>query len=75
MTRLIKGTDVARELAPDHADMIEAMLQQLLIVFVKRAGGSVNVPVSEVDGTGGDMLSFQVMPDQKTLHFAVSKKS
>jgi len=72
---MIKGTDVAREFAPEHADMIEAMLQQLLIVLVKRSGGSVNIPASEIDGTGQDMLGFQVMPDGKTFHFAVSKKA
>lgn len=71
----MKGTDIARQFAPEHADMIEAMLQQLLIVLVKRAGGSVNIDVSEIDGTGQDMLGFQILPDQRTFHFAVSKKS
>lgn len=71
----MKGTDVARTFAPEHADMIEAMLQQLLIVLVKRAGGKVDIPVSEIDGTGHDMLGFHLMPDGKTFHFEVSKKS
>jgi glycerol-3-phosphate responsive antiterminator len=73
---MIKGTDVARAAgAPDHADMIEAMLQQLLIVLVKRNGGSVNVHVDEIDGTDSDLLGMQLLPDQKTFHFSVSTKS
>lgn len=72
----MRGSDVARAAgAPEHADAVEAMLQQLLIVLVKRAGGSIDVPVEEIDGTGQDMLGFQVMPDGKTLHFEVSRKT
>lgn len=53
----VKGTDVARAAgAPEHADMIEAMLQQLLIVLVKRSGGSVNIHVDDIDGTGNDQF-------------------
>lgn len=73
---MIKGTDVARAAGePAHADMIEAMLQQLLIVLVKRNGGSINVHVDDIDGTGNDILNMQLLPDQKTFHFAVSKKA
>lgn len=72
----IKGTDMARAAGnPEHAAMIEAMLQQLLIVFVKRAGGSIDIPVSEIDGTAGDVLGFQVLPDGNTFRFVVTRKS
>lgn len=71
----IKGTDVARAAgAPEHADAIEAMLQQLLIVLVKREGGSINVHVDDIDGTDNDVLGMQLLPDGKTFHFAVSNK-
>lgn len=72
----VKGTDIARAAgAPEHADMIEAMLQQLLIVLVKRDGGSINVHVDDIDGTENDVLGMQLLPDQKTFHFSVSKKA
>lgn len=61
--------------SPAHAAAVQAMLPQLLIALVKREGGSLSIPVEEVDATGGELLSFQVLPDGKTFHFKVSKKS
>lgn len=71
-----KGTDLARAAgAAEHADAIEAMLQQLLIVLIKRAGGTVNIPVAEIDDTGHDMLAMQLLPDGQTFSFSVQRKS
>ena len=72
-----RGTDLARAMDPQaehHAAAIEAMLQQLLIALVKRAGGTLIVPVSEVDDTAQDMLSFRVT-ENREFEFVVSKKS
>jgi hypothetical protein len=71
-----KGSDLARALGPEHAahaDAIEAMLQQLLIALVKRAGGTLEVPVREIDDTGGDMLAFRI-DENKVFHFEIQRK-
>lgn len=71
-----KGSDLARSLGPEHAvhaDAIEAMLQQLLIALVKRAGGKLAVPVAEIDNTGGDMLAFRI-DENRTFHFEIQRK-
>ena len=72
-----RGTDLARAMDPSaehHARAIEAMLQQLLIVLVKRAGGTLRVPVAEIDDTSQDVLSFR-LTDDRQFEFFVSKKS
>lgn len=72
----IRGSEMARQAGyPDHADAIEAMLQQLLIALVKRAGGRITVPVDEIDATGNDLLAMQLLPDGRTYNFEVRKKS
>lgn len=69
-----RGTDLARAAGNEaHAAAIEAMAQQLLIVFLKRLGGSVSIPVAEVDDTGNDLFAFSVTPD-RVFHFEVRKK-
>lgn len=44
-------------LGPDFMNLFR---QQLLIVLINRNGGSISVPVSEVDGTGQFMMSLEV---------------
>lgn len=59
-----KTTTTMAELAaksPDAAAAIRRMNEQLLIVFVKRAGGTVTIPVAEVDDTGGDVLIMELI--------------
>jgi hypothetical protein len=70
-----KGIDAIRSLAPEHAALLDDLKDQLLIVFLKRLGGSIKVPVAEVDDTGGDMLAFSVDPDTRIFHFEARKKS
>jgi hypothetical protein len=60
--------------APEHAAVIDALKEQLLIVFLKRVGGKATIPVAEIDDTGGDLLSFRV-DENKNFHFELSKKS
>jgi hypothetical protein len=73
---MLKGTDLAAQAGnPEHAAAIEAMLQQLLIVMVKRSGGQINVTAAEIDGTGQETLAMQLLPDRHTFCFTVKPKS
>jgi len=69
-----KGLDLARADNQLHADLLEDLKDQLLIVFVKRLGGHVRIPVAEIDNTGMDLLSFSV-DKNKVFHFMLSRKS
>ena len=70
-----KGTDAARALEGEnlHADLIDDFKDQLLIAFIKRLGGKVDIPVKEVDETGRYIVSFFI--DDGTFHFLLSEKS
>lgn len=67
-----KGIDAARPHAPLHAAVLDDFKEQLLIVFLKRLGGKISVPVAEVDDTGGDLLAFSVVDG--VFHFETRKK-
>ncbi len=69
-----KGIELAREFAPEHAALLDELKDQLLIVFLKRLGGQVEIPVAEVDDTGQDLFAFSVDPVSRTFHFEVQKK-
>ena len=69
-----KGIDLAREDSPEHAAVIDTFKEQLLIVFLKRLGGKVSIPLAEVDDTGQDTLALRI-DDDKTFHFETRKKS
>lgn len=68
-----KGIDMAREDAPLHAAVMDDFKDQLLIVFLKRLGGKIDVPLHEVDDTGQDTLAFRI-DENKVFHFEVRKK-
>lgn len=74
-----KGIDMARQAgAPLHADVLDDLKDQLLIVFLKRlkaAGLSTELSVAEVDDTGNDLVSFRVDQVTRSFHFHLSKKS
>jgi hypothetical protein len=70
-----KGIDLAREHAPELAALMPLLKDQLLIVLVKRLGGSVTLPVAEVDDTGQDLLALEFDGDARAFTFTVSKKS
>lgn len=72
---MAQGIDLARADAPEHAAAIENMLPQLLIVFLKRLGGKLDIPVAEVDDTGQDLFAFSADPKTRTFHFEIVKKS
>jgi uncharacterized protein YfaS (alpha-2-macroglobulin family) len=63
-----------KDLSYVHQQAIEAMKSQLLIVLINRLGGEVDLPVAEVDATGGYNLSFKLDPATKTFHFVVKRK-
>lgn len=68
-----KGVDLARQAgATIHADVLDDLKDQLLIVFLKRLGGTLDIPVTEVDDTGGYTLSFNV--DRGVFHFTLGRK-
>ena len=69
-----KGIDLARTEAPEHAAVMDDFKDQLLIVFLKRLGGKVSIPVAEVDDTGGDLLAFRI-DENRVFHFETKKKS
>lgn len=69
-----RGIDLAREGNPIHAAMLDDFKDQLLIMFLKRLGGVVDIPLNEVNDTGQDLLSFSVDED-KVFHFILTKKS
>jgi hypothetical protein len=69
-----KGMEAARADAPEHVAMLEDLRDQLLIVFLKRLGGSLDIPVAEVDDTGGDLLAFSFDFERRTFHFELRKK-
>jgi hypothetical protein len=69
-----KATDAARAAgATVHADVIDALKEQLLIVFLNRLGGQVSVPVAEVDATGSYTMSFNVVDG--VFNFQIGRKS
>lgn len=68
-----KGIDLARQDSPEHAEVLDDFKDQLLIVFLKRLGGKLSIPVAEVDDTGGDMLAFSIDAD-RVFHFETRKK-
>lgn len=40
---------------------LQRFKDQLLIVLLKRLGGQVTVPVSEIDATGQDLMAFELV--------------
>jgi len=58
----------------EHEEVIEQLKGQLLIVFLKRLGYKITIPVSEIDDTGEDLFSFKV-DLEKNFHFEIIKKT
>lgn len=66
------GIDAARPHAPIHAKVLDDFKDQLLLVLVQRLGGKVAIPVSEVDGTGGLVMTMSV--ENGVFHFEIGRK-
>lgn len=56
-----------------HAEALDNFKDQLLIVFLKRLGGKVSIPVAEVDDTAQDLFAFNVVDG--VFNFVLRKKS
>lgn len=69
-----KGIELARAVAPEHAAMIDDLKDQLLIVFLRRLGGRLTIPVAEIDGTGGHLFSFKVDLEAREFTFVLEQK-
>lgn len=74
-----KGIDIARTAGAGlHADVLDDLKDQLLIVFLKRLqalGHPLDFPVAEIDDTGHDLVGFSIDPVTRNFHFELSKKS
>lgn len=74
-----KGINLARDAGSGlHADVLDDLKDQLLIVFLKRLrtlGHTLRFPVTEIDDTGHDMVAFSVDPATREFTFKLSKKS
>lgn len=68
-----RGIDLARIDAPEHAAAIDELKDQLLIVFLRRLGGAVTIPVAEIDDTGGYVMAFNVVDG--VFNFELRRKS
>lgn len=67
------GIDLARLDAPEHAQMMEDLRDQLLIAFVARLGGDVVMEADEVDATGQYALAMSL--SGRTFRFSLRRKS
>lgn len=68
-----KGIDLARADAPEHTALMDDFKDQLMIAFMRRLGGKVSIPVTEVDETGGYLLAFSI--NNGVFNFELRKKS
>lgn len=70
------GIDAARAGAPLHAAVLDDFKDQLIIALLRRLGPRVDLPVAEVDATGGFVVTFAVRgaPGKQVFHFEVQKK-
>ncbi len=59
---------------PELQRRIEAKKDQLLIAFLNRLGGSLEIPVEEVDGADAFTLLMGADEDARTLTFRVERK-
>lgn len=69
------GTNAARAAgATIHADVIDNLKDQLLLVLIERLGGDITIPVAEVDNTGGKLLNMSIDPKKREFHFTMGRK-
>lgn len=69
-----RGIELARELAPEHAALMEELRDQLLLAFLHRLGDKVKIPATEIDATGGYVLLMSLDPDTRVFTFELRKK-
>lgn len=57
LQRKLTATEAEAYLGPDFMNLLR---QQFLIVLVNKLGGSISIPVADVDGTGAFMMGLEV---------------
>ena len=62
------------ELSYEHQQAFEAMKSQLIIVLVNRLGGKIEIPATEIDGTGKYNLALRLDPKTRIFTFEVMEK-
>lgn len=62
----------AQAVDPFRRQLLDALKGQLLIVMVNRLGGRVELPVAEIDATGGWVLNMAV--DGGVFTFTTERK-
>lgn len=60
------------EASPEHAKVIDAFRNQILLILLSRLGPNVVIPIEEVDSTGGKMVLMKVVDG--AFHFEVQDK-
>lgn len=68
------GIEMARAINPELAAAVENMRDQLLLVLIGRLGGKVEVPVREIDGTGGMVMTMDLDPVRRVFTFELRPK-
>jgi len=71
---MTSGIDLATTDDPELGALLHNMKDQLLIVMINRLGGSVDIPVSEIDDSG-EFICMMRIDNGNSFHFEVSKKS
>lgn len=73
-----QGIDAAaRAGSPIHAQVLDDLKDQLLIVLLRRLGAlekTVVLPIGEVDDTGGLLCSFRIDPEKRQFEFSLELK-
>lgn len=69
-----QGIDMARDISPELTAALDDMKDQLLIVLLNRLGGTVQIPVIEVDGTGAFICEMSIDQVGRVFTFEVRKK-
>lgn len=70
-----EGIDLAMLSNPEHARMLSNMRDQLLIIFLHRMGGAVDIPVAEMDRVPERFnFAFSVDIATRMFHFRLLPK-
>ena len=68
-----EGTDAARSISPIHAAVMDNLKDQLLLVFLRRLGGKLSIPLEEIDNTDSLIMTLRVDKDS-VFHFELKQK-
>ena len=68
-----KGIELAKQINPEEAQLIDNLKDQLLIVFLKRLGGKVSIPVNEINYTQNDLFTMRI-DENKIFNFEIINK-